>query len=68
MKVFDENIQSAILRFQRGEVEVWEGEISRWRSRMNGWKRNSGLWNESMWGPAPDQPGCRAPKEILKAV
>jgi hypothetical protein len=67
LKVFDENIETAIRKVQNGgHFDTWESEILRWRSRCKGWKRNPGLWNENAWGPPPSEAGCRAPMEVLK--
>jgi hypothetical protein len=35
----------------------------RWKLRVTSW-RNGYRWEHSLWGPAPDEPGCQAPKEL----
>ena len=66
LKVSDENIEAGIRRAQGEEVTTWDMEESKWRSRVKGWRRNPAFWNAEIWGPHPDQPGCRAPRSLLK--
>lgn len=66
LKLFDENIEAGIRRANGDEVTPWDMEESKWRSRIKGWKRNPDFWNVDMWGPRPNQLGCRAPCALLK--
>jgi hypothetical protein len=38
-----------------------------WPRRVEGWKRDR-TWIVSMWGPAPGEPGCQCPAELLEAA
>lgn len=40
-------------------------EDSRWRLRVDGWTARK-FWNRDLWGPTPDEPGCRAPTGLLQ--
>lgn len=65
LKVFDENIESAIRRVKNeGQTDPWESVDSRWRMRIGYFLKNR-KWLDDLWGPAPDQPGCRAPVRLL---
>jgi uncharacterized protein YdaU (DUF1376 family) len=37
-----------------------------WGPRMSGW-RQSKFWRRERWGPPPDEPGCRVPRNLLGA-
>lgn len=39
-------------------------ERARWQARIAAWKAD-GSWIERLWGPAPDQPGCNAPSDLI---
>jgi len=41
-------------------------EDMRWKLRVEGFDR-SGFWNRDHWGPAPNEPGCKAPTSLLAA-
>jgi hypothetical protein len=64
--LFDENIRSALRRISAGshEIDGVDRILSQWRSRVNGWHKSK-IWLGDMWGPAPDDRGCRAPKSVL---
>ena len=36
-----------------------------WRPRIEMWKRGE-RWPSTQWGPAPNEPGCRVPPELLQ--
>lgn len=65
IKIFEENIQTMIYKLKHGAPEVWEVELSKWLARCRGWMKAPELWNTDMWGPAPNENGTRAPKNIL---
>jgi hypothetical protein len=65
LKVFDENIAAAMRRAKGDGVEDWEKTDSLWRARIAGWRRKPQTWQQEMWGPAPGQPGCRAPQQVM---
>jgi hypothetical protein len=65
LKIFEDNILSAIRTAKSGSVDVTDKVDSLWRSRIAGWCKNQDLWRHEMWGPAPNETGCRAPKSIL---
>lgn len=66
LKIFDENIHSAIRRAQNGgsEIEPWELIESQWRARVLFWLTEK-IWNEDMFGPSPDDSACRTPHRLL---
>lgn len=68
LKVFDENIEVAVRRAKDGEVTPWDLIESQWRARIIGWKKNPVHWQDNMWGPPPDQAGCRAPSSLLNEL
>lgn len=39
-------------------------EESQWEARCSTWKPGK-FWNRDQWGPAPNEPGCKAPKRFL---
>lgn len=39
-------------------------EESQWEARCKNW-RPGRYWNRDQWGPAPNEPGCKAPKRFL---
>lgn len=51
-----------------GPVEGPAGdpEENLWKARLANWKPGK-YWNHGMWGPSPDQPGCKAPKRLLES-
>lgn len=67
LKIFDENIESAIRRQLAGgaELDVWEQVDSQWRARVKGWIKNPNAWNIDMWGPLPNANDCRVPKRVI---
>jgi hypothetical protein len=69
LKVFNENIETAIRRMQNGgHFDTWESEILKWRSRCKGWKKDPNLWRAESWGPPPFHDGCMVPREVLKEL
>jgi hypothetical protein len=64
LKLFTDNIEAALRRESDAEVDECEKWYSQWRSRLTSWKKK-GLWLTEMWGPKPDQDGCRAPKSLI---
>jgi hypothetical protein len=67
MKVFTENVEAALRRESGKEIDASEKWYSQWRSRLTPWKKNK-LWLNEMWGPRPNQAGCRAPKSLLSEI
>jgi hypothetical protein len=65
LKVFEDNILSAIRTAKSGSVDETDKVDSLWRSRIASWRKKPHHWRREMWGPEPCQPGCRAPKSIL---
>lgn len=66
LKVFDENIKTAIRRQKNGgNFESWEQEIAQWAARYRTWQKKR-LWDYNNWGPDPSQSGTRVPKSVLK--
>jgi len=41
--------------------------IERWTFRVKAY-RDEGFWPRDDWGPAPDEPGCLAPADLIKAA
>lgn len=39
-------------------------EALRWKLRLEGYDRNR-FWLRDQWGPAPNEPGCRAPAHFM---
>ena len=68
LKIFDENIDIAIRRAKVGEQTAWETSEIQWVARLRGWKKNPKRWIENMWGPPPNQTGCRAPESLLREL
>jgi hypothetical protein len=68
MKLFTENIEAALRKQSGEEIDETDKTYSLWRSRCKGWKKSPELWRAEMWGPAPDQLGCRAPKSVLEEM
>jgi hypothetical protein len=67
LKVFDENMATAIRRQRNGgQTNDWELSDGRWRCRVRGWQRKPNLWLHDFWGPAPFEPGCWVPGYILR--
>jgi uncharacterized protein YdaU (DUF1376 family) len=56
--------------FEGGKQWAKAGDVSmmpaaeEWGPRMAGW-RQSKFWRPERWGPAPGEPGCRAPKHLI---
>jgi uncharacterized protein YdaU (DUF1376 family) len=56
--------------FEGGKQWAKAGDVSmmpaaeEWGPRMAGW-RQSKFWRAEKWGPAPGEPGCRAPKHLI---
>lgn len=65
LKVFTDNIESALRSNGGGGVDMWELAQAQWVARLSGYKKNPKLWCTEMWGPPPGQPGCRVPKRLL---
>jgi hypothetical protein len=65
LKLFDDNITNAIRRANGDEVTDFERQISQWRARMIGFQKNPAFWRADMWGPPPDHPDTRMPKQII---
>lgn len=66
LKVFDDNIETAIRKAKNGgQAEFWESEIAKWRSRCKSWFKKVGIWREDHWGPEPFTNGCRVPQQVL---
>lgn len=67
LSVFDENIKAALARVKSGgdPVSVWEQSESQWLARLNGFFSKK-LWQAEMWGPSPDDLGCRAPQRLIE--
>lgn len=38
---------------------------AKWQARFNGYDKPGAFWMENHWGPPPDKPGCRAPKDLV---
>lgn len=67
LKVFDENIETALNKQKNGgHFDNFETEILRWRSRCKSWQKNPNSWIENSWGPKPNEAGNRVPGEVLK--
>lgn len=65
LKVFDENIESAIRRVKNeGQADPWESIDARWRARIGSFLKTS-LWHPDLWGPSPDEFGFRGPSRLL---
>ena len=65
LSYFENMIRDAITT--NAEAVPDDPDTLRWRARVMGWRRNAALWREEMWGPAPDQPGCRVPRRAIAA-
>lgn len=66
LSVFEENIYLALrVEGVGGVIDITEISDSQWRARLFGYKNGRG-WHAEMWGPIPDEPGCRVPIRILK--
>ena len=39
-------------------------EVARWKLRLEGYGRNR-FWLPDHWGPAPNEPGCKAPAHLM---
>jgi hypothetical protein len=48
----------------RSDGSTMSADDQRWALRVKGWL-NSGVWQEGMWGPPPDMPGCKVPPPIM---
>ena len=46
-------------------LDLSKTTVSRWNQLIDTW-RFSGEWPERMYGPPPDNPGCKVPVEILE--
>lgn len=42
-----------------------EGEDALWKLRVSGWGKLK-FWNRDLWGPTPDEPGCKAPQSLIQ--
>ena len=42
-------------------------ERNLWRARTSVWKPGS-FWDRNQWGPAPNEPGCKVPADILAEI
>jgi hypothetical protein len=40
-------------------------EVSRWKARVTGYQKNR-FWLADQWGPPPDSPGFKGPRDILQ--
>lgn len=66
LKVFDENIETAIRKVMNGgHFDIWENEVVKWRARCKAWKKHPELWRFEDWGPEPLKRGCRVPRDVL---
>lgn len=52
------NVVQSIGTFEQTDMRGWSDRVRTWRDK--------GMWIPK-YGPAPDQPGCRCPPEILNA-
>lgn len=41
-----------------------QNEDAIWRARVSGWGKMK-FWNRDLWGPPPDEPGCKVPYELI---
>jgi hypothetical protein len=47
-------------------VEHFNPEESLWRARCLSFAKPSKFWDRNQWGPAPGEPGCKAPAAIIE--
>lgn len=47
--------------------EWWRQRVRFWFDAKAKWKEPPWPWNAAEWGPEPNQPGCRAPPDVLAA-
>lgn len=55
------DLPAAVMAF----VNPVDPEAAQWSARISSWHKTR-YWMPSQWGPAPDQPGCTAPKRLLE--
>lgn len=69
LKFFDEAITAGINRHKAGgePIASWEQSESQWRARLRLFfnRLPNRCWNHDLWGPAPDEDGCRASPRLL---
>ena len=67
LNIIDGDITGTMNRESGNVIDVWELQLSRWTARVANWKEHPEWWLDEMWGPRPNEKGCRAPQDILKA-
>lgn len=61
---FDSAIREAIALRQATQPIV---TADRWRQRLTHYVRR-GVWDVAEWGPKPNEPGCKAPAELVAEI
>lgn len=59
--------EAAIVEARDARLASKPSDEERWTERVKAY-RAEGFWSRDHWGPTPDEPGCRAPAELIQAA